>query len=117
VPPLFTETIVVLRAPTTGRDSQGNVVRDWSAAARTTYRQVSVQPRTSTESRGEPRSRTVTGWRIQSRAGVDIDVVSTDRVEWADKVLEVLGDVDRWPHPIRPGSVHHVEFDVQRVRG
>lgn len=59
----------------------------------------------------------VTGWRIYSRAGVDLDIEPTDRIEWAGRSLEVLGEVSRWPHPIRPGRVHHVEVDVQRISG
>jgi hypothetical protein len=58
-----------------------------------------------------------TGWRIYTPAGVDIDVVPTDRIEWAGRVLEVIGEVARWPHPIRPASVHHCEIDVQKVSG
>lgn len=114
---MFNQTIVVLKAPAAGKDRMGNTVRDWPNAARVTYDNVSVQPRISTESLSEPRDQTITGWRIQSRAGVDIAIDAVDRVEWADWSLEVVGEVARWPHPIKPNGVHHVEVDVQRVRG
>lgn len=113
---MFTDTIVILRAPVT-EDRYGNTVRDWSNATRTEVDGVSVQPRSATESTAtEAREMVTTGWRIYTRSG-DLDVEPTDRIEHAGRTLEVIGEVARWPHPIRRGQVHHVEIDVQRWSG
>lgn len=114
---LYTSSITVLRAPEV-IDRYNSSRPDWLHASRTPVTGVSVQPTSSTESLTEPREQTITGWRVYTRAGVDIDLRSTDRVELDNgTVCEVLGEIGRWPHPTRPGLVHHVEFDLQRVRG
>lgn len=81
-------------------------------------RPVSLQPvasREQTEAGG--RFSVVTGWALQTPPGMDLDLRDTDRVEYAGRVLSVLGDVLRWPHPIRPGAVHHIEATLEEVRG
>lgn len=113
---MFTDSITIVRAPIT-EDRYGNEVRDWANATRTVVHGVSVQPRSATESGSdEAREMVTTGWRIYTRTG-DLDVEPTDRIEHGDRVLEVIGEVARWPHPIRRGAVHHVEIDVQRWQG
>lgn len=114
---MFDQTIIRLRAAEISRDKLGQPVRDWANATRLAIPQVSVQPQGSTESVSEPRDRRVSRWEIQSRGGQDLDVVPTDRIEWRDMVLEIVGEVLRWPHPIRPGRVHHAVISVQRVEG
>lgn len=114
---IYTSSITVVRAPVVA-DRYGSQQRDWANATRTPVDGVSVQPTTSSETLTEPRDLVITGWRIYSRAGTDIDIVHTDRVELDNgTVCEVVGEIARWPHPIRSGAVHHVEIDVQRVRG
>jgi hypothetical protein len=114
---MFDQTITRLRAEVTGTDSHGRPTRDWPGAARQDYEDVSVLPQGSTESSSQPGERTVVRWRVQSRPGVDLDVLTTDRILWADRLLEVVGEVGKWPHPIKRGQVHHVEIDVQIVKG
>jgi hypothetical protein len=114
---MWTSSITVLRAPVVV-DRYNSERFDWTDPARTPVEGVNVQPTVTTESTTEPRLQTISGWRVTSRAGVDIDIRATDRVELADgTVCEVIGEVARWPHPIRPGAVHHIEVDLQRVRG
>jgi hypothetical protein len=114
---MFDQRITRLRAEETGKDSHGRVQRDWPNAAEHNYDDVNVQPLGSTESSSQPGERRVERWRVQSRAGVDLDILATDRIRWRDNVLEVITEVSRWPHPIKRGHVHHVEFDVQIVKG
>lgn len=114
---MFHDEITVVR-PQETYDRYGNTVYDWTNPQRTTWDRVSVQPVSQTETgTDDARHTVVTGWRIFSAAGVDIDVRPIDRIEWAGKTLEVVGEVARWPHPIRRGAVHHVEFDVERYTG
>lgn len=118
MPLLFDQTIYRLRAPEIGRDKLGTPVRDWSAAERAQFGfLVSVQPRTATESTTEPRQQTITGWVIESPAGRALDVESTDRIEWAGRQLEIAAPPLHYPHPTRPGRVHHSVVQVQIVRG
>jgi hypothetical protein len=114
---MFDQTITRLRAEQTGTDSHGRPQRDWANADEHAFRDVSVQPAGSSESSSQPGERVIVRWRVQSRAGVDLDVLPTDRIRWADRVLEVVGEVSRWPHPVFPGRVHHVEIDLQIVKG
>lgn len=114
---MFHQSITRLRA-TLVEGRLGSKVRDWANATPTVINDVSVQPATSRESASEPRDQVVTGWRVYSRAGVDLDVLPSDRFRIDNgAVCEVVGEVARWPHPIRRGAVHHVEFDLQRVTG
>jgi hypothetical protein len=114
---MFDQTVFRQRAPQTGTDSHGRPIRDWENAAEQEYEDVSMQPTGSTESSSQPGQRTINRWRLQTRAGVDMDVVTTDRIRWGDRVLEVVAEVARWPHPIKRGHVHHVEVDLQLVKG
>lgn len=109
---LYTETVVVIRAALVV-DRYGNEVRDWSSATRTTVRRVSVQPDSSTEGIGD-RPVIVTGWRLTTRTGVDIDVASGDRVEHAGRLREVDGDVARY---VLGGVHHHTEVRLREVSG
>jgi hypothetical protein len=114
---MFNQTITRLRAPLV-TDRLGSKTRNWADAAETVIPDVSVQPRSTRESTTEPRDQVVTGWRVYSRAGVDLDVLPSDRFRIDNgAVCEVVGEVARWPHPIKRGAVHHVEFDLQRVVG
>lgn len=115
----FAETAVRVRAGR--RSDRGNpdgTVLDWSPAAvdRATLPPLNIQPRVQTESTEPERNPVVTGWRVQSDEGVDLDVAARDRIEWNDELFEVDGDVARWPDPLE-GGVHHTEFNIVRVTG
>jgi hypothetical protein len=108
------QSITVLRAPAVV-DRYGNPssVRDWGAATSVTYNAVSVQPDISNESAGD-RPLVVTGWRVFSARGTDVDVLPTDRILYNGVTLEVDGEVGRWEFA---GRLHHVEFRLKRVTG
>lgn len=109
----YTQTVVILRASFVV-DRYGNETseRDWSSATRTTVRRVSVQPEQSTEDDGD-RPVIVTGWRLVTRTGADIDLVPGDRVVALGRVLDVDGEIARWTL----GGRHHTEARLKEVVG
>lgn len=114
---MFTGSLVIVRAAMVV-DRYGSSVPDWGDTTRTPVDRVAIQPTTTSETTTEPRTQVVSGWRVYTRAGVDLDLRPTDRVELANgTVCEVVGEVSRWPHPVRPNAVHHVEVDLHRVSG
>lgn len=113
---MFPETVVVVRAATV-RDRWDNTVQDWGAATRTSVAGVAVLPTSQVEDATGARVSVSTGWRLCSRPGSDVDLRASDRVEWAGMSLEVVGEVARWPHPLRRGAVHHVEAELRKVSG
>ncbi|MEU5974294.1 hypothetical protein [Streptomyces sp. NPDC047315] len=109
---LYSQTVVILRAALVV-DRYGNDVRDWTRATKTTVGGVSVQPDGSTEATGD-RPVIVSGLRLTTRRGIDIDVASGDRVEFAGRLLDVDG------HPARfvlAGRHHHTEVRLREVTG
>ena len=88
-------------------------VRDWTAATSSPIERVSIQPDTSSEETGD-RSPVVTGWRLISARGVDVDLLPSDRVVFDGLTLEVDGEVARYR---MAGRVHHVEARLKRVTG
>ena len=81
-------------------------------------RPVSLQPVSSREqTEGTGRFSVVTGWALVTPVGMDLDLKSTDWVEYNGRRLAVLGDVLRWPHPMNPNGVHHVEATLEQVVG
>ncbi|GAA1961874.1 hypothetical protein [Amycolatopsis minnesotensis] len=113
---IFGDTITRVR-PLVTQDRYGSDVLDYAAGARTVFAGVCVQPRSSAEATADERDMVTTGWRIYSPAGMDLDIEPVDRIEWAGRTCEVIGEIARWPHPIRPGEVHHCEVDIQKVSG
>lgn len=111
---LTMQSVVVLRAPLVV-DPYGNpsTVRDWSSATPTTYDGVNVQPDASAEATGD-RPTVVTGWKLFTNRWGDIDLLTTDRVQYDGTTLEVDGEVARY---YRGGRVHHVEARLKRVVG
>ena len=109
----FGQSVTRLRAPVI-LDRDNNQVRDWATATSDDLCDVEVQPVSQAED-NENRSATITGWRIFSRRGTDLDVLASDRIVHLDRTCEVVGDVARWYSP--GGSVHHVEFIVREVAG
>nr|WSS66736.1 hypothetical protein OG284_36940 [Streptomyces sp. NBC_01177] len=104
------------RKPDRGNPSGG--VLDWSPGAvdRLDLPPLNVQPRVQDESTDTGRNAVITGWRVQSDEGVDLDVRARDRIEWGGELFEVEGEIARWPDPIE-GGVHHTEFNIKRVTG
>lgn len=109
----YTDSIVRLRAPLIA-DKYGNTsLRDWANASRLAVGNVSVQPDASQEETGD-RNSVATGWRLFTRRGVDLDLLSTDRVEFGGMTLEADGEIGRYRFS---GRVHHVEARLKRVTG
>jgi hypothetical protein len=110
----YRDMVVRLRAPLKV-DKYGNAttVRDWSLAERMPVTGVEVQPDGSSETNGD-RELVITGWKIYTPRGRDLDLIKTDRVEYDGMTLEVDGEIGR--HKLR-GRVHHVEVRVRRVTG
>lgn len=111
------DSITVVR-PATSTDAYGSTVYDWANATRTVVHGVAVLPMSQHESgTGVFRDVVTTGWRVYSKPGLDIDLTAYDRVEWRGLDLEVVGEVARWPHPLRRGAIHHIEASLQRRTG
>ncbi|MCX4676699.1 hypothetical protein OG413_15550 [Streptomyces sp. NBC_01433] len=93
-------------------------VPDWSPSAvgLADLPPLNIQPRVQDEGTEADRSPVITGWRIQADHGVDLDVTAQDRIEWDGLLLEVDGEIARWPDPVE-GGLDHVEFNVVRVTG
>lgn len=116
---LFTDKITILRPRTksTRYSTDADAALDYSDPERIPVEPlVSVQPASSID-QGDNRSSTITGWRLITPAGVDLDLHATDRIEAAIGKLSVVGEPLRWPHPTRPGAVHHLEASLQLVTG
>ncbi|MFJ9961074.1 hypothetical protein [Streptomyces avermitilis] len=111
---LTADSVVIVRAPLK-TDKYGNPssVRDWASATRTPVAGVSVQPDGSAEATGD-RTSTITGWRLMTAKGRDLDLLRTDRVEFDGMTLEVDGKVGRFR---MGGRVHHVEARLKEVSG
>jgi len=112
---LYADTVVRVRAPL-GDDGYGNPTsqRDWSRATRTVISGVSFQPDTSTETADGTRDTVITGYRLITPKGRDIDLLATDRIEVDGMTLEVDGAVGRYKVG---GRVHHVEARLREVTG
>lgn len=112
--PLFADTITVVRAEYV-TDKYGNPTseRDWENATRSVVGGVSVQPDASTEATGD-RGTIITGWRLFTPRGRDLDLLATDRVEFDGMTLEVDGEIGRYR---MAGRVHHIEARLKKVTG
>lgn len=113
---LFQDTIVIRRADWSV-DAFGNDVPDWTTASSTTVMGVNVQPGArSTEVADGTTDATTTWFSLFTPTGSgDLDLLSTDRVEYAGLTLEVDGDVARWPDPFTAG-VSKVEATLRLVQ-
>jgi hypothetical protein len=110
----FAQTVTRLRAPLV-TDRYNNRVPDWPNAARTDVAGVNLQPAGSPPDSDEDtvdRQVAVTGWRLYTPPGMDLDLLATDRIEYGGRVLEVVGEVGRWEVA---GRVHHVEVYLREV--
>lgn len=110
---LYQQTIVIVR-PGRVEDEYGNEQDDWGdTATRIPVSGVNVQPNGGSTEDTEDRQVTVTGWRLYTPRGMDLDLRETDRVEAWGTTMQVAGKVARWPAP--GGGVHHVEADLREV--
>lgn len=109
----FGEAVTRVRAPLVP-DKYGNAaVRDWANAERTAVTGLSIQPDSTAEETGD-RSSVVTGWRLFTDTGTDLDLLPTDRVEFDGMTLEVDGKIGRFRFG---GRVDHVEARLKEVTG
>lgn len=114
---IFNQAITRLRAGERVTRS-GDTVPDWTAAGPgVTFRRLHVQPLSQSETATAERDARTTSWRVYTRPGVDLDVRATDRIRYEGNVCQVAGEVARWPHPRRPGRVHHIEFTITLEEG
>lgn len=114
---IFNQSISRVR-PGWRKTRAGDRVENWAQATTAPIRRVHVQPLTQDEDNDTTaRDERITTWRVYTRPGRDADVQATDRIVYDGRTCQVIGDVARWPHPIRPGRVHHVEFTIQEVEG
>lgn len=110
---LYLQSIVIVR-PGTTEDEYGNEQDDWGAGAtRVPVSGVNVQPAGGATEDTDDKQVTVTGWRLYTPRGMDVDLRETDRVEAWGTTMQVIGKVARWPAP--GGGVHHVEADLREV--
>ncbi|WP_158756585.1 hypothetical protein [Streptomyces sp. NRRL S-475] len=111
---LYADTVTRVRAPYKV-DKYGNTSteRDWTKAERTALSDVSFQPDSSTENTGD-RGSVVTGYRLFTPRGRDVDLLPTDRVEAFGMTLEVDGEIARYRVG---GRIHHVEARFKKVTG
>jgi hypothetical protein len=110
---LYLQTVTLVRAGA-GEDEYGNERPDWGAGAtRTTVAGVNVQPQGGSIEDTDDKQLTVTGWRLYTPRGMDLDLRETDRIEFDGMTLQVVGKVARWPAP--GGGVHHIEADLREV--
>jgi hypothetical protein len=120
----FFDSLTRVRAGTR-TDRGGNTAPDWApnAVDRLQVEQLNVQPASQTEGNStssgaaDPtRDAVTTGWRVQSQEGTAPDIRALDRLEWRGQIFEVQGEVAEWPDPLT-GSVHHIEFTMNRATG
>jgi len=110
---LYLQSITIVR-PGTFTDTYGNAQPDWGAAAmRTPVAGVNVQPLGGSTEDTDDKQLTVTGWRLYTPRGMDLDLRETDRIEAWETTMQVIGKVARWPAP--GGGVHHIEADLMEV--
>lgn len=109
---LYLQDIVILRAGLVP-DEYGNEKPSWDAPERFSVTGVNVQPAGGSAENTHDKQMTVTGWRLYTPRGMDLDLRETDRVEAEGTVMQVVGKVARWPAP--GGGVHHVEADLKEV--
>lgn len=109
---LYLQRITILRA-TSQADEYGNERPNWGDPLRIPVAGVNVQPSGGSTEDTDDRQLTVTGWRLYTPRGMDLDLRETDRIEAEGTVMQVVGKVARWPAP--GGGVHHIEADLREV--
>lgn len=109
----YRQSVTIVR-PAESEDEYHNIKFDYgAAAARIPVANVNVQPFGGSSEDTDDRQVTVTGWRLYTPRGRDLDLRETDRIEFDGMTLQVSGKVARWPAP--GGGVHHIEADLKEV--
>ncbi|CAB0580342.1 hypothetical protein Q6D62_00910 [Corynebacterium diphtheriae] len=117
---IFNQRIEIIRAGEKRSVYSSDVMEDWdNPVVLPVEVPVSIQPVSSTESDATAnRSYVTSRFRLFSPPGTDIpQLKAKDRVRIGLLVLDVVGDPARWPHPLKPATVHHVEADLEVHRG
>lgn len=111
-------TRVQIVKPAITKDRYENDTYDYGDAATVidVVRPLSIQP-ASTAIEGTNRFMVTEGWTLRTPVGMDLDLSPVDRVRWGGFEAAVNGAVSKWPHPIRPGGVHHVEANLTEATG
>lgn len=112
----YVDTIVRLRAPLVPDGYGDGQLRDWGQAVSTPLTGWRVQPVQSARAMtaetiprdGLDRSRRAFG-------PYDVDLVQTDRIEWAGAVWVIDSDIDQWRGPT--GRIAHTEILLTRMEG
>lgn len=113
----FTTSITILR-PKVEEDEFASEALDWTDPEEVAVDfMVSVQPMSSSEGPAD-RPQVISGWQLISPPGRDLPLRSIDRIRIpSGMVFAVIGDILRFPHPMKPNGVHHVEAILERVSG
>ena len=79
---------------------------------------VELQPRLEVETdENGTRVATHTVWWLCTPDGFDLDVEATDRIGYAGRDLDIVGEVHRWPSVDHPSGVDHVELALEYKNG
>lgn len=108
---LITETVQVWRAPVVA-DSYNQQVRSWPGTQVATGR-ASVQPRFGLEDIQDRQTTTET-FRLISDDAAIFGLLTTDRIVWRGRTLEVDGVPQMWYHR---QVWHHMEANLRVVTG
>ncbi|AKC03036.1 head closure Hc1 [Gordonia phage Gsput1] len=117
--PLAYTTRMQIVKPKVTKDRYGGEVHDFADDVVTVVdveRRVAILPTGSTED-ATGRTLLVTGYHLVTPPGMDIPLTAIDRVRFMGKLAEVVGEVSRWPHPMKPDGVHHVEAELKVITG
>lgn len=116
---IFNQTIAVLKPRLIDSPLSTEPVEDWEdPIVDEVDFKVSIQPASSSEGPVE-RPQTITSWRLITPPGADIPDLAADSKILVGGLLrlDVVGKPARWPNPWLPGQVHHLEADLEEVRG
>lgn len=113
---MYSHSITVIR-PAWANDRYGDLVADWDAAKHTDVSGVDVQPAAVIERHDPTASPVLQRLRVITRPTDPIpDIEPTDRIAYAGRLYEVVGEVGCWPDPLNPLG-NHLEFEISRIVG
>ncbi|MDJ0006512.1 hypothetical protein [Gordonia alkanivorans] len=115
----FTEQVQIVRPVTVSNKYNPEGSLSWEGAQRLPVPfGVEVQPRTQYETdENGTRVATRTVWWLCTPRGRDLDVEPTDRIAYAGRDLDVVGEIGRWPSPAYESGVDHVELTLEYKNG
>lgn len=114
---IYDQAITIV-TPGTKTSRSGDEIPDWDpdVATERTISGVSVQPALQAEPDGQVRDVTITGMRVITDDGIDVQIQPNERIRFEGLLYEVDGEIARWPDPVGVG-VDHCEFNLKRVEG